>query len=144
MMTHQAVSRVTKTPFWHLLGTFQTPSNLPMFALWRASVGKTVLEYDYKNDFCQLLFLQYSLGNIQDQSDSIQKPSIHPPDTIHQSPWCLGHILESLKKHPNRLDRVPNSLVDAYEVIALCLGVSGGFLGGVWLILDVAKTVLIE
>jgi len=30
------------------------------------------------------------------------------------------------------------------EVIQLCLGVSGGFLGGVRLILDIAKTALLE
>ena len=45
---------------------------------------KTVVEY---NDiFClQLLFHKYSLVNIQDQSDTIQKPFKHPPDKI-QSP----------------------------------------------------------
>ena len=47
MMTLQAVSRVTKIPFWHLSATFQTLSNLSMLALWRASVGKTVVEYNY-------------------------------------------------------------------------------------------------
>ena len=128
-MTHQAVSRVTKTPFWHLLGTFQTPSNLLMFALWRASVGKQYLNMIIKMIFVNCYSINTVLAISRTNLTASRNPPRHPPDTI-QSPWCRGHKLESLKKHPNRLDWVPNSLMDDTdkmntEVIAL-------YLGGVW------------
>ena len=40
MIILQAVLRITQTPSWYLSDTFQTPSNLLMLALWRASVER--------------------------------------------------------------------------------------------------------
>ena len=68
-----------QTPFIYI----QTPQNLFMLALWSAlsgisyrstptGKGSNCIWFDF-----QLLFHQHSLGNIHDQSDTIQKPSRH-------------------------------------------------------------------
>ena len=81
MIILQAVLRVTQTPSWYLPDTFQTPSNLVMLALWRASVGKAVVDY---NDTKYFFVNCYFINTVLTISRTNQTPSIYPPNT-HQA-----------------------------------------------------------
>ena len=86
MIILQAVLRITQTPSWYLSDTFQTPSNLLMLALWRASVGKAVVEYDDTKWVLTIVIpsiqsWQYP-GPIWQHPETLQTPSKHYPITL--------------------------------------------------------------
>ena len=101
---------------------FQTPSNLSMLALWRASVGKAVVEYDDEK-----WFLSIAITSIQ----SWQYPGSirHHPDTI-QLPQCIGQKLETSNTSEHIWLRANNSLIGCYWPIEYW----GDWIvsGGVW------------
>ena len=115
MIILQAVLRVTQTPSWYLPDTFQTPSNLVMLALWRASVGKAVVDFDDTNYFLSMVIpsiqsWQYP-GSIRHHPDTLQTPPRLYPITSEPrtSTW-------DLKKHLNRFDWLGNILIGCWII----------------------------
>ena len=150
MIWHESESpKHPQTPFKHI----QTPPNLSMLALWRALPGISYHSTPTRKGSSWIYFIflrlfnQHSLGSIQDQSDTIQKPSRHPQHNAITSVFILSVASTRLFARQSNLIRCfwgLQFMSQALRWLKSVWRVSGGFLDGVWFILDIAKTVLME
>ena len=129
----QSHPNTPQTPFRHL-SYIQTPQNLFMLALWSAlsgisyrstptGKGSNCIWFDF-----QLLFHQHSLGNIHDQSDTIQKPSRHhQAQCNHLSIQFVSSIHKTFGTQSNLFGCFLRS-----PVYVLCMSYAPRWLDSVW------------
>ena len=157
MITHQEVLRVTQTTSKHLPDTLRhlpdNPKSINVGIVkgsgrnFLSLLGKPVVKYNDVIFFMcfQLLFHKYSLGNIQNQSDSVLKPFRHPQTQYNHLSIQLSIVLIGwfLFSQWPALDRIPSwishwvpyfkvfvgSLADVWEVSGGCVSDSGYCLG---------------
>ena len=131
--------RQPKTTPRNLPDTLQTPQNRKLNGQSRVNERKGTSQLKQHSMFLHRSFINwFGMMTLQTVSRVTNTPSWHLPDTVKS-------INVGIAKGIGKKDRSWMWLYKLNaEVIAFCLGVSGGFLYGVWLILDVAKTVLME